>query len=88
MRRGDWVVCEAGSRREIGRVWRVGEKTAFVCYRFGCTAAATPLDMLRPYDGEADSDLVPDKRIGFHRFDDECPDYDPMFCGDCDREGR
>lgn len=86
--RGDWVVFDNGCRREVGRVWRMGEKVAFVCYRFGCTASATPLAMLKPYDRDEDGDLVPDMRIGFHRFEKTCPVYDPMVCGDCDKEGE
>lgn len=86
LRKGDWVVYEIGSRREIGRVWRVGDRVAFVCYHFGCTAAATPIELLRPYDRDADDDLVPDARIGFHRFDDECPVYEPQVCGGCKEE--
>lgn len=83
MKRGDWVVYEIGNKREIGRVLRMDGDAAFVCYTFGCTAARTPLNLLRPYDRDADEDLVPDARIGFHRFDDECPVYDAAVCGSC-----
>ena len=38
------------------------------------------------YDPETDADMVIDDRIGHHRFDDECPDYDPAACAGC-REG-
>lgn len=81
--RGDWVVHDPGYKREVGRVLRVGEKCAFVCYSSGCTAAATPLGMLRPYDPARDRDLARDPSIGHHRFDAECPDRDPECCFDC-----
>lgn len=83
MRRGDWVVYESGGKREIGRVWRVYEDGASVCYSLGCTAARTPLRLLRPYDRDRDSDLVPDARIGHYRFDPSCPDYDDEACAGC-----
>lgn len=83
MRRGDWVVYEAPGKREIGRVWVVGQESAAVCYSLGCTAARTPLGLLRPYDRDRDGDLVPDSRIGHHRFDDDCPDYDDACCHGC-----
>lgn len=85
--RGDWVVFDDGFRRKAGRVWRMGEGVAFVCFHRGCTAAATPLSMLRPYDREADAGIPADAMVGFHRFDGSCPDYEPMFCGDCDKGG-
>lgn len=80
---GDWVVYECGSKREIGRVWKVYEDRCSVCYHQGCTAAMTPISMLRPYDRDKDEDIVPDARIGYHRFDRYCPEYDRTVCGDC-----
>ncbi len=83
MKRGDWVVFDPQRRRQIGRVASVGDKVAFVCYSHGCTAASSPLDLLVPYDPDLFPDLAPDARIGFHRFDDYCPSYDPTFCPQC-----
>lgn len=68
---------------EIGRVASVGASldACFVCYTHGCTAALTAFEMLEPYDPEKFPDLVPDERIGYHRFDEAgCPDYDPGVC--------
>ena len=84
-KRGDWVVFEPGYTREIGRVWRYDaeENACSVCYSHGCTAAMTSAAYLRPYDPARDADLEPDPRIGFHRFDDVCPEYDPKVCVGC-----
>ena len=75
---GDWVVYESDGKREIGRVAEIRGDRAFVCYSHGCTAACTPISLLRPYDRERDYDLVPDMRIGYYRFWNSCPD-----AGDC-----
>lgn len=79
MRYGDWVVYETEGKREIGRVASVRGDKAFVCYSHGCTAACTPMSLLRPYDREKDEDLVPDARIGYYRFWDSCPDYEKCY---------
>lgn len=84
LKRGDWVVFAPGYKSpEIGRVANVNVETnaCFVCYTHGCTAALTAVEMLEPYDPERFPDLVPDERIGYHRFDEGgCPDYDPGAC--------
>ena len=54
-----------------------------VCYSQGCTVARTDCGMLEPYDRDKFPDLVPDMRIGFHRFDDDCPEYDSAVCFGC-----
>lgn len=83
-RRGDWVVYvpDHGSP-EIGRVWSVREGACGVCYSRGCTVAVTPTELLRRYDETEFPDLVPDARIGHHRFEETCPDHDPLVCGGC-----
>ena len=77
---GDYVLYNNGYKQEVGRVTKVCEarQVAWVCYHEGCTAACTPIDMLTPYDGP-----VLNGRLGYHRFDDHCPDYDPNCCFDC-----
>lgn len=85
-RRGDWVVYAPGYKEpEIGRVWshNLWANTCSVCYSHGCTAAVTPCELLRRYDPELFPGLSPDPRLGFHRFDAECPEYDEACCGDC-----
>ena len=83
-KRGDWVVFAPGYKSpEIGRVACVKAEmnACFVCYSHGCTAALTACEMLEPYDPEKFPDLVPDERIGYHRFDEGgCPDYEPGVC--------
>ena len=85
MVRGDWVVYETDGERRVGRVWKLSDdgEDAFVCYTTGCTASRTPLEMLRPYDRDADSDLTCDAWIGHYRFQGSCPDYDSSICGGC-----
>lgn len=77
---GDWVVY---ADREIGRVASVEGDAAFVCYSHGCTAAKTPLRLIEPYIPQAHGHLRKDPLIGFHRFDDSCPEYDPDVCEIC-----
>lgn len=88
---GDWVVFAPGYKTpEIGRVWTYDlyRNTCGVCYSHGCTPATTACEMLRAYSPEEFPDLVPDNRIGFHRFDSECLEYDESACGACkQREG-
>lgn len=68
---GDWVVYDPGYTTQIGRVTECREKSAFVCYHGGCTAASTPLEHLR--SATAEEIELADKSIGFHRFDEYCP---------------
>ena len=78
---GDWVVYDPGYKREIGRVTECGERSAFVCYHQGCTAASTPLEHLRPAT-DAEIAQAP-AGIGFHRFDTTCPKRDEECCYMC-----
>ena len=78
---GDWVVYDTGYKMEIGRVTECRDDYAFVCYHQGCTAAATPLEHLRPAKrGEIEN---ADKSIGFHRFDESCPEREESACFMC-----
>lgn len=87
-RYGDYVVYDPGYKEpEIGRVTRQGAYgNWFVCYHEGCTAACTPADMLRPATKREVLGASP--RIGYHRFDAECPDCDEMACGMCMHAGK
>lgn len=89
MKHGDWVVFDNGYKREIGRVTSVTKsgKGAFVCYSHGCTAALTEMKHLHIYDATTDKDIKPDIEIGFNRFSDSCPIFDPECCfTDCVRK--
>lgn len=78
---GDWVLYRKGDCEQIGRVASVSERgNAFVCFHAGCTAACTPVDMLEPYTGPLDDTSI---TIGYHRFDEFCPDYDEECCYMC-----
>lgn len=78
---GDWVVYDPGYKKEIGRVIQCGERSAFVCYTQGCTAASTPLAFLRPAT-EAEI-AAASAGIGYHRFDATCPSWDDEYCCMC-----
>ena len=78
---GDWVVCDLGYKREIGRVTECGDRNAFVCFHLGCTAASTPLSILRP--ATDDEVAQAPAGIGYHRFDDACPKRNDACCGMC-----
>lgn len=82
MNHGDWVVYDNGGSRQIGRVISVAKdgESAFVCYSHGCTAARTRIECLHLYDAELDKDVKPDIGIGFNRFADFCPVFDPDCC--------
>lgn len=79
---GDYVVYDPGYTCEVGRFVSYGKdtSTSFVCFHEGCTAACTPTDMLYPYTGSLDN---VSKSIGYHRFDEFCPDYDEECCYMC-----
>lgn len=88
---GDYVVYKCSYRPpEIGRVVREQPDTnaVFVCYHSGCTAALTPKDMLRPATDDEIASAPSD--LGYHRFDDDCPQYREDVCyGYCgERFGR
>ncbi len=74
------MVCDLGYKQDVGRVTEVRGETAFVCYTHGCTASATGIDLLRPFDERTDKDRVKDPLTGFHRFDADCPCYDETAC--------
>ena len=82
-RYGDYVAYDPGWREpEIGRVTRARGDVVFVCYSDGCTAACTEASMLRPATDEEIAGVSP--HIGYHRFDQECPDYDGSCCSYCE----
>ena len=86
---GDWVVYNPSYTKEIGRFVSYSKEdksTAFVCYSAGCTAANTPTKYLRHYDEQEDKNLVKDEKIGYHRFDTNCPDYNKDVCSCCNFE--
>ena len=79
---GDYVAYDPGYREpEIGRVTRARGDVVFVCYSDGCTAAATPRAYVRP--ATAAETARASERLGYHRFDDACPQYDPRCCFGC-----
>ena len=78
---GDWVVYDPGDKQEIGRVTECRDKSVFVCYTQGCTAASTPLEYLRPAT-RAEVEKA-SAGIGFHRFDKTCPERVEEACGHC-----
>ena len=87
---GDYVLYSNGSKREVGRVLRMFDDglSAYVCYHEGCTAARTPIEMLKLLDVHQLKNLdfkVPYDitKLGYHRFDKYCPDYDPECCYRC-----
>lgn len=51
-REGQLVVCNNGSRCEVGKIKRVVEDGAFVFYHEGETAAKTPFDCMYPIENE------------------------------------
>lgn len=80
---GDYVIYDPGYKDpEVGRVVRkVFNGNWFVCYHNGCTASSTPANMLRPATTVEIAEASP--RIGYHRFDADCPDHDPDVCVGC-----
>ena len=82
---GEYVVYKPNNQvGRIGRVTECRESDAFVCYTSGCTAACTPLDMLRK--ATEDEIAHADKTIGFHRFDRYCPERIDWCCSMCGAE--
>lgn len=78
---GDFVVYDPGYKQEVGRVTTCREGGAFVCYHQGCTAAYTPDKYLRP--ATPDEIAGANIGIGFHRFDETCPERDEDACYGC-----
>ncbi|KAB1647980.1 hypothetical protein [Adlercreutzia muris] len=79
LKRGDYVefVGPFGDA-EFGRVASVADNgRAFVCFSTGCTAAACDPAHLRKVEPRAWMEQL---GFGYHRFDDECPDYYPGCC--------
>ena len=78
-KKGDYVMYD---ERELGRVVYVREVDGaiFVCYSTGCTASNTPMKKLRLATDEEFKSNKFARLLGYHRFDDYCPDYDPLFC--------
>lgn len=78
-RYGDYVVYDPGYKDpEIGRVTGISGTGWFVCFDMGCTSKSTPAGLLRP--ATPDEIAAAPAGIGYHRFDDECPDWDPRIC--------
>ena len=77
-RKGDYVVFVSwNGDGEIGRVASVGEDNVFVCFTIGCTASACDPASLRVVEAEP---WMTRTAFGHHRFDTECPEYDPGCC--------
>lgn len=76
--KGDFVMYDD---RELGRVATVRDDGAiFVCYSTGCTAANTsPKDLRLATEKEVRACEFA-SHLGFHRFDDYCPEYDYDVC--------
>lgn len=77
---GDHVAYDDGGGTQVGRFVRCAYGdggTAFVCFHEGCTAAAVPVGGLRP---ATDEEAAGAGRLGHHRFDDGCPEYDEEIC--------
>ena len=82
---GQYVMYVPGYKEpEVGRMVSLTRdgKAAYVCYHEGCTAAATPLSMLRSATPEEIDAASP--HLGYHRFDTHCPDYTPDVCSCCE----
>lgn len=76
--KGDFVMYDD---RELGRIATVRDDGAiFVCFSTGCTAASTPVEKLRPATKYEISCCKISEDLGFHRFDDSCPEFDPSCC--------
>lgn len=87
---GDYVLYSNGGKQDVGRVLRMSKDglSAYVCYHEGCTAARTPVNMLKLLDLKQLKDMnfrIPYAvtKLGYHRFNKHCPDYDPECCYGC-----
>lgn len=85
---GDYVAYNPGYTKEVGRFVRDTSNGCAVCYHDGCTSANTPLQYLRLATREEIEKAS--RGIGYHRFDVQCPDYNPDCCYGCvhDIEGK
>lgn len=78
LKRGDYVsITYPTGDGELGRVASVDGDKAFVCFSTGCTAERCDAGDLRRVLGTFEQ---PGHRLGYHRFDAECPEYDPECC--------
>lgn len=80
---GDYVVYDPGYKKpEIGRVTTQSKSGDwFVCYHAGCTAACTPVSLLRKAT-QREIAAAPND-LGYHRFDPYCPEYNSKVCFNC-----
>ena len=78
-KKGDYVIY---NNQDLGRVARVGEGSEYVsvCYTVGCIGALTLKKGLRLATDEEIKSFPTAKRLGHHRFDDCCPDYEYECC--------
>ena len=74
---GDYVIY---NESELGRVTKQVKGTVYVCFSTGCTAASTPVEKLRPATKYEISSCKTSEDLGFHRFDDSCPGFNPSCC--------
>ena len=83
IRFGDWVVYDPGYTQDIGRAVEFSDdgEITWVCFSTGCTAASCASRYLRL--ATEDEIAKADKGIGFHRFDEFCPEYDDACCAHC-----
>lgn len=83
---GEYVVYEPEHGEvHVGRITQdSGTDFVFVCYHDGCTASATPRELLRLATDTEIASVSPN--IGYHRFDENCPDYDRDACFMCEHD--
>ncbi|MCI8451069.1 MAG: hypothetical protein HFJ74_00865 [Eggerthellaceae bacterium] len=78
LKHGDYILFSHPDGYDVlGRVACVQPGKVFVCFTDGCTAEACDPGDLRKVGRLV---LLQSVRLGHHRFDDECPDYDPDCC--------
>lgn len=78
-KKGDYVIDH---NQDFGRVARAeeGSNHVSVCYTEGCTSALTLTKGLRLATDEEIKSFPFAQRLGYHRFDDYCPDYEYECC--------
>ncbi|MEY8460115.1 hypothetical protein AALA69_03175 [Eggerthellaceae bacterium 24-137] len=78
--RGDYVwFYNACGDADLGRVAYVGEDgRVFVCFTIGCSAASCDPGRLKRVANPRP--WMRSRPFGHHRFDVDCPDYDPECC--------
>lgn len=79
---GDYVSYNAKTRwlPQTGRFVRYCEFNpgyALVCFHGGCTPSRCSVDYLIPKEPTEDDKAA---GYGFHRFDDNCPEFNPNVC--------